>query len=207
MRFLQDLGVRPAYAARIYKTYGPDALEILQNDPYRVAEDIPRWGFYVADAVVRNSDRPVDETERSRACIMHLLDNAVEEGHTHLPKAELESRCADHFELDFEAVRNALDLLSGQRRIAVDTEAPDCPVYPEPLFTAETDLARRLEVMLSIDAPPVAGSENEDRIAAILVRRMAVRLSDAQMAVVRSVLNQRVVIITGGPGTGKALRN
>jgi exodeoxyribonuclease V alpha subunit len=203
MRFLQDLGVKPAYAARIYRTYGSDALEILRDDPYRVAEDIPRWGFYVADAVVRNSDRPVDETERSRACIMHLLDNAVEEGHTHLPRAELEFRCADHFELDFEAVRNALDLLCGQRRIVIDAEAPDCPVYPEPLYAAETDLARRLQVMLSIDAPPAGDRGGEDNIAALLVRRMAVRLSDAQMAVVQSVLNQRVVIITGGPGTGK----
>jgi exodeoxyribonuclease V alpha subunit len=203
MRFLQDLGVKPAYAARIYKIYGPEALDILRDDPYRVAGDIPRWGFYVADAVVRGSDRPVDETERARACLAHLLENAAEEGHTHLPKTELESRCADLFELDFEAVRNALELLSGQRRIIIDAAAPDCPVYPEPLFAAETDLARRLQVLQSIDVSPVGNCGDEDRVAAILVRRMAVRLSEAQMAVVQSVLNQRVVIITGGPGTGK----
>jgi exodeoxyribonuclease V alpha subunit len=203
MRFLQDLGIKPAYAARVYKTYGPDALEILQDDPYRVARDVPRWGFYVADAIVRGSDRPVDETDRARACLEHLLDNAVEEGHTHLPKAELESRCADHFELDFEAVRNALDLLTEQRRIVFDGAAPDAPVYPEPLFAAETDLARRLQALLSIEIPPVGDLGDEKRIAAILVRRMAVRLSEAQMAVVQSVLQQRAVIITGGPGTGK----
>jgi exodeoxyribonuclease V alpha subunit len=203
MRYLQDLGIKPAYAARIYKTYGSEALEILRDDPYRVARDIPRWGFYVADAVVRTSDRPVDETERARACLEHLLENAVDEGHAYVPKAELESRCADHFELDFEAVRNALESLSGQRRIVIDAAAPDCPVYPEPLFAAEADLARRLQALLSIDPPPVGRIGDDDRIAAILVRRMAVRLSEAQMAVVQSVLHQRVVIITGGPGTGK----
>jgi exodeoxyribonuclease V alpha subunit len=203
MRFLQDLGIKPAYGARIYKTYGPEALEILRDDPYRVAREIPRWGFYVADAIVRGSDAPVDETERARACLEHLLENAAEEGHTHLPKVELESRCADHFELDFEAVRNALELLSAERRIVVDAAAPDCPVYPEPLFAAETDLARRLQALLSIDLPPVGNDGDEARIAAILVRRMAVRLSEAQMAIVQSALHQRVVIITGGPGTGK----
>jgi len=202
MRFLQDLGVRPAYAAKIYKIYGSEALDILSEDPYRVARDIPRWGFYVADAVVRASDRPVDETERARACLAHLLDNAVEEGHTYVPGAGLESLCAERFELDFEAVRNALDLLSAERRIVIDAEAPDHPVYPEALFTAETDLARRLLTLSSIDMPP-AGTGNADNIASILARRMAVQLSEAQMAVVRSVLNQRVVIITGGPGTGK----
>jgi exodeoxyribonuclease V alpha subunit len=203
MRFLQDLGVRPAYAAKIYKIYGSEALDILRDDPYRVARDIPRWGFYVADAVVRASDRPVDETERARACLKHLLENAVEEGHTHVPGAELESRCAERFELDFEAVRNALELLIAERRIVLDTGAPDHPVYPEPLFTAETDLARRLLSLSSIDVPPAGKAGNEDSIAAILARRMAVQLSEAQMTVVRSVLSQRVVIITGGPGTGK----
>jgi exodeoxyribonuclease V alpha subunit len=134
---------------------------------------------------------------------MHLLENATDEGHAYLPKEELESRCGDHFELDFEAVRNALDLLSDQRRIILDTVAPDGPVYPEALFAAETDLARRLQALLSIDTPPEGNLGDEDRIAAILVRRMAVRLCEAQMAVVISALRQRVVIITGGPGTGK----
>jgi exodeoxyribonuclease V alpha subunit len=203
MRFLQDLGIKPAYAARIYKIYGSEALDILRDDPYRVAGDIPRWGFYVADAVVRASDRPVDETERARACLEHLLENAAEEGHTHVPRAELESRCADHFELDFEAVRNALELLCGERRIAIDTGAPDCPVYPEPLFAAETDLARRLQILLDMGPPPADDPRDSERIAAILVRRMAVRLSEPQMAIVQSVLRHRVVIITGGPGTGK----
>jgi exodeoxyribonuclease V alpha subunit len=203
MRFLQDLGVRPAYAAKIYKIYGSEALDILSEDPYRVARDIPRWGFYVADAVVRASDRPVDEIERARACLTHLLDNAVEEGHTYVPGAELESICAERFELDFEAVRNALDLLSAERRIVLDAAAPDHPVYPEPLFAAETDLARRLLTLSGIDLPPAGRPGAEDSIAAILARRMAVQLSKAQMSVVRSVLSQRVVIITGGPGTGK----
>jgi exodeoxyribonuclease V alpha subunit len=203
MRFLQELGIRPAYVARIYKLYGSEALDILRDDPYRVARDIPRWGFYVADAAVRGSDRPVDETERARACLSHLLENAAEEGHTHLPKAELESRCAERFELDFEAVRNALEQLHLERRIVIDADAPDCPVYPEPLFSAETDLARRLQTLLGIDPSPLDSHGGEGRIAGILERRMAVRLSEAQMAVVQSVLSQRVVIITGGPGTGK----
>ncbi len=203
MGFLQERGIKAAYGAKVYKTYGPEALQILRNDPYRVARDIPRVGFFIADAVVRNSDLPVDETARAQACLRHLLEQACEEGHLFVPKAELELRCTSLFDTDYEAMQTAMELLSADRQIVIDSDAPDCPVYPEPLHAAEADLARRLQALVTISPTTASGGADDRQIAATLVRRLAIQLSQTQMAVLHSVLRQRAVIITGGPGTGK----
>ncbi len=203
MGFLQDKGIKPAYGAKIYKTYGPEAPQILREDPYRVARDIPRWGFYIADAIVRSSDLPVDETDRAQACLRHLLEQACEEGHLFVPKDELEARSASLFDLDYEALQTALEQLCNDRQIIIDTHAPDCPVYPEPLYAAESDLARRLQALVTINPITASADADDEQIAATLVRRLAIQLSETQRAVLQSAFRQRAVIITGGPGTGK----
>ena len=203
MGFLQDQGIKPAYGAKVYKTYGPEALQILREDPYRVARDIPRWGFYVADAIIRNSDQPIDETARAQACLRHLLDEACEEGHLFMPKAELQERCTSLFDLDYEAVQTALEILCADRQIVIDAQAPDCPVYPGPLHAAETENARRLQALATIKPTAAFPDADDAKIAATLVRRLAIQLSHTQMEVLHSALRQRAVIITGGPGTGK----
>ncbi|MEJ2156907.1 MAG: ATP-dependent RecD-like DNA helicase [Desulfobacteraceae bacterium] len=201
MQFLQDNDVKPAYGARIYKTYGPDALEILKNDPYKVASDIPHIGFYIADAIVRKSDRPIDETDRARACVCHLLYEAGEKGHLFVGRAEVEASCDQAFHLSYDAVQDALDQLVEDREIVIDRQAPGEPVYRQALYAAETGIAQRLQAMLTI---PVAHADvDAGQIAEAVVRRLAIQLSRTQLTVLQSVLNQRLVIITGGPGTGK----
>jgi len=201
MRFLQDHDVKPAYGAMIYRAYGPDAMEILQSDPYRVAADIPRAGFYIADAIVQKSDLPIDESERAQACLRHLLQEAGEEGHLFIPRAELEAHCGQAFNLAFDAVRDGLDHLMAEGQVAVDTDAPDVPVYLQSIRAAEIDIARRLQALLTI--PVTLPQVDLQTMAATAVRRLAISLSDTQTAVLQSIRNQRLVIITGGPGTGK----
>lgn len=201
MRFLQEHDLKPAYGPKIYKAYGPEAIEILRHDPYRVAADIPRIGFYIADAVVQKSDLPIDETERARACLRHLLYEAGEEGHLFIPKAQLEARCDEAFNLGYDAVRDALAQLANDRQIKMDDKAPDAPVYLQPLYAAEIEIAKRLQALLTI---PAALPEVDTRqITATVVKRLAIQLSKTQLAVLQSTLDQRLVIITGGPGTGK----
>ncbi len=203
MGFLQGCGVKAAYGARVYKAYGSEALSILRSDPYRVARDIPRAGFLIADAVVRHGGLPVDETQRARACLRYLLEESCEQGHIFVPKAELESMCSSTFDLDFEAMQTALDLLGAEREIKIDHHAPDCPVYPGALYAAEVETAVRFQTLAAIEPERIAGGIDAQRIAAILVRRLAIQLSKTQTEALHSVLRQRAVIITGGPGTGK----
>ncbi|MGD9368033.1 MAG: ATP-dependent RecD-like DNA helicase [Desulfobacteraceae bacterium] len=201
MQFLQDHKLKPAYGAKIYKAYGPEAMEILQNDPYRVARDIPRIGFYIADAIVQRSDLPIDETGRARACLRHLLQEAGEEGHLYISKADLETRCGETFNLGFDAVQDALDDLIEDQQIKLDEQAPGLPVYLQSFYAAETEIAKRLEALLSI--PLALPDVDAGEICATVVRRLAIQLSPTQAAVLQSALVQRLVIITGGPGTGK----
>ncbi len=201
MQFLQDHDIKPAYAARVYKTYGSQALEILRSDPYRVAVDIPRIGFYIADAVVRRSDLPVDESERAEACVRHLLGEAYDRGHIFIPRDELDQRCSDMFQLDYHTLQNALESLSSQGVIICDIQAPGRPLYLKPLYLAETEIALRLQAMatMPVDLPQI----DPRQIMETTFHRLAIKLSDAQMAVLQSVFDHRVVVITGGPGTGK----
>ena len=201
MAFLQDNGVKPAHGARIYKTYGAEALSVLQNEPYRLADDLPRIGFYIADAIVRHSELPIDEIERARACLRYLLEEAADEGHMFVPMQALVGRCSTAFNLDFHAAQEALARLVEAEQVTVCPDAPDEPVYLAALYDAEELIARRLRVMLEIPAPEP--SVDADQIMAAVVKRLAIQLSDTQLAVLESVLSHRVVIITGGPGTGK----
>ncbi|MGD8846492.1 MAG: helix-hairpin-helix domain-containing protein, partial [Desulfobacteraceae bacterium] len=201
MVFLQDHGLKPAYGAKLYKTYGAEAMAILQSDPYRAAADIPRIGFYIADAIVQKSDLPVDEAKRARACIRHLLQEAGEQGHLFIPKNELEARCDDAFNLGYDAVQDALVQLEDDRQIKVDPQAPGAPVYLQPHYDAEKEIAKRLGALLTIPVTPPKVDARQ--IAATVVRRLAIELTGTQLAVLQSTLDQRLVIITGGPGTGK----
>jgi exodeoxyribonuclease V alpha subunit len=201
MQVLQANGVQSVHAMRIYKQYGPDALDIIRNHPDRLAIDIPRVGFHIYAALVRQCAQPFDEVRHACVCIRFILDEATEEGHTFVPRDILVERCATAFDLDYHAVREALEQSVVEERIVICPQAPGSPVYLQPLYAAEQRIARRLRAMLSIAAPPP--SIDPRQIMATVVKRLAIQLSEAQMAVVQSVFNSRVVIITGGPGTGK----
>lgn len=202
MRFLQDHDIKPAYGARIYKTYGVDALDVLQNDPYRLTVDLPRIGFYIYDAVLRQSGRPIDEEQRARACLRHLLEEACDDGHMFLAFDDIVARCDKAFGLDHTAVQTALETLAQDHEIKIDREAPDAPVYLYALYHAETRIARRLQALTEVPLPKPLSMDDEAILSAV-VHRMAIALSETQLAVVKSALHHPVVIITGGPGTGK----
>jgi exodeoxyribonuclease V alpha subunit len=201
MQFLQENGVKPAYGARIYKTYGTDALEILQSNPYQVAADLPRIGFQIADAIVRHSGLPIDEEERAAACVHYVLETACDDGHMYMERDQLIEQCSNWFELDYHALEQALEFLADDRRIALDPQAPGKPVYLYALYRAEMDIARRLQAVQTIPAP--VQTVDSSRIMETIVRRLAIALSETQLTILQRVLHNRMVIITGGPGTGK----
>jgi exodeoxyribonuclease V alpha subunit len=204
MRFLEKNGVDTAYAARLLREYGSDAVEILCNDPYRVAEDIPRIGFIIADAVVRHADTPVDEIERAKACMLHLFEQAVDQGHTYISRDRLLDQCREVFNIDLDTGQAALgELIQEGALIAEDKAAHggSPQVFPKRLHQAETTIARRIEAMLAIplvDTPP-----DEHLIGAGVRDKLALALSMQQEEILAQILAHKVSVITGGPGTGK----
>lgn len=204
LRFLEETGVDTVHAARLLREYGSDVIDILCNDPYRVAEDIPRIGFRIADAIVRHADTPVDETDRARACMIHLFDQAVDQGHAYIPQEQLFEQCREDFDVGPENGAAAMADLVGAGELVVEDgqQNGNAPlVFPRMLHQAETVIARRIAAMQSIplaDPPPDSGL-----ITAEVLKRLSITLSAQQEKILSRMLAHKVSVITGGPGTGK----
>jgi exodeoxyribonuclease V alpha subunit len=199
VQFLEQNGVDTAHAARLLREYGSDAVEILCNDPYRVAEDIPRIGFLIADAIVRHTDTPVDEMDRAKACLLHLFEQAVDQGHTYIARDLLFDQCREIFAVAPDIGAAALEHLVQAGELVVEGDGP--LVYPRALHQAETVIARRIAAMQTV---PAADPPPDSRmITAAVLRKLAIALSAQQETILAQVLAHKVSVVTGGPGTGK----
>ncbi|MEE4263235.1 MAG: ATP-dependent RecD-like DNA helicase [Desulfobacteraceae bacterium] len=204
MQFLQKMGVQTSYCAKIYKEYGPDAVSLIQEDPFVLADDFPGAGFLMADAIARKQGVETEDPERVRACILHLILQNADDGHTFAERENLSARCENQFQIGQLAFENAIDELIEAKVVMVEPIADDpwaSSVYLKELYHAESGLAKRLQAMLSV---PVGTSEIEaDSIAKQVHQKLAINLSNEQLQVLEQIFSHRLAIITGGPGTGK----
>ena len=204
MQFLQEMGVQTSYCAKIYKAYGPDAVDLIREDPYALAEDIPGAGFLIADTVARKLGVEIENPERVRACIMHIISQNADDGHTFAEQENLVARCENQFQISRATIENTIDEMAAAKTIVVEPLASDRStnaIFKRELYLAETGLANRLKAMLSL---PVAVAEiDPGRIAAEVHHRLAINLSSEQLAALEHIFSHRIAIVTGGPGTGK----
>jgi len=197
MVFLQGLGVSLAYAARIRRVYGNDAVQKVRDNPYRLARDIPGIGFLLADRIARSLGIGADSPLRLQAGVLHLVSVFVDEGHTFAPIDELTGRTHEALAIEPELVATAIDQLVQEGALVRELDA----VYPAWLHRAETEAAQRL-VSLLVAPPPVLNPDPAWPGTAVQAALMA-RLSDGQRAAVKLSQESRVLVLTGGPGTGK----
>jgi exodeoxyribonuclease V alpha subunit len=204
MQFLQEMGVATAYSGKILGEYGRDAVEVIRGNPYRLAADIPGISFYFADTIARKLGVPKDESSRVRACIFHVMQQFINEGHVFAFENQLLEHCRNLFQLDDTAVLNTMDELADSGELVIEettTDPPNRTVCLKELHHAEAGIADRLKALLSVPViPPDIGTE---RISAEVQKKLAITLSAEQLNVLEEVLSHRTVIITGGPGTGK----
>src|SRR5690606_28803246 len=140
MVFLQGHGISPAYAARIYRTYGDDAIRRVWENPYRLAMDIPGIGFKTADGIAQSLGIAHDAPERLAAGLHHMLQEAAERGHVFVLRQELLEQAAQALQVDAEALTGPLQRLVAQQQAVADGER----IYSNALYRAETGLARAL---------------------------------------------------------------
>jgi len=202
MQFLTDHNVGVFHASEILRTYGSGAMEILLNEPYLIARDIPQIGFKIADMIAKGNGVEKDNEQRLMACLIHCLLILEQDGHVYALKADLFKLCASTSNVNEKMFEPVIDALSDQEEIIVHENAnQEICVYLSRLYRAETGIANRIKTFLSF--PVNEHNISEDQILEIVLSRLAVKLSDEQLLVVCQVLKQRVVVITGGPGTGK----
>ncbi len=204
MQFLQQMGVQTAHGAQIYKEYGPDAVDFIRQDPYRLAEDIPGVGFLIADTIAQKLGMEKDDPQRVRACILNILLQNAEDGHTFAEEENLYARCETYFQIDRRVIHNTIAEMAAAKALVVEPltgEVFSNAIYLKDLHQAEAGLADRLKAMLTV---PVEVAEiDAERIAAQVHKKLAINLSTEQLAVLEQIFSHRIAIITGGPGTGK----
>jgi len=204
MQFLQEMGVQTSYCGKIYEAYGQDAVDLLRQDPYVLADDFPGAGFLIADTIARKLGTDIEDPERVRACILHLIMQNAEEGHTFAEAENLIARCESQFQISRMTVEETIDEMAAARAIVIEpfeNEHHTSAIFMKDLHRAETELANRLQAMLSVPLEPA--EIKVDRIAMAVHQRLAINLSSEQLEIIEQIFGHRVAIITGGPGTGK----
>ncbi len=206
MLFLKAHDVSTAYAAKIYKTYGQRAIRVVKENPYQLAEDIYGIGFVTADRIARDLGMAPDAPQRLQAGILYVLSEAADrEGHVYLPRAELLERCAQILEAtERTKIEAALLAAASARRVVLHDrgEGQEPAVYLAPFLTAEQGLARRLKALLAAPGPvPSTALEKAERLIAQIKQEWP--YSDRQLQAIRAILTHKLIILTGGPGTGK----
>ena len=197
MLFLQGHGVSAAYATRIYKTYGQGAVKVVQDNPYRLAQDVRGIGFITADKIAQQMGIDEHSPHRAQAALEHLLLERADEGHVFTPDAELVEMCRSRFDIPEELLTAAVGDLRKAGRIVLDGEA----VYLRGLYLAERSVADSIR-----DLVASLGQRREfDAASAVdwASRRMGMELTGEQKEAVHEAVLRKVFVLTGGPGTGK----
>ena len=204
MQFLQEMGLNTSFCSRIIQAFGVHAVDIIRKDPYRLAQDIPGIGFYFADQIARKLGSAIQDSQRARACILHLMQQSVNQGHNFVYKDHLLEHCRKLFQIEPDTAGSAITALSDSGELVVENTAVDADVeavFLRPLYQAETGLANRLRALLSV--PVIAPDIDAERISSAVQKKVAIMLSAEQLNVLEKILLHRAAVITGGPGTGK----
>jgi exodeoxyribonuclease V alpha subunit len=201
MVFLHSNGVGTARAVRIYKTYGSDAVQVMTENPYRLARDIRGIGFKTADAIAMKLGIEKTAMIRVRAGISYALTEAMDDGHCGLPTAELVPLAVELLEISKELVQTALDLeLSEGTVIAASVGETPC-VFLGGLYRAEQVIAERLMTLACGKLP--WQFVDADKALPWVEQKTGLSLAESQVAAIRLALVSKVLVITGGPGVGK----
>ncbi len=206
MLFLQGHGVSPTFAVKIYRTYKERSIEVVEQNPYQLATDIWGIGFKSADKIAQNIGIAPDAPERLQAGLVYVLNQEMDgSGHCFLPEDDLVKRACEILEAEVAPVEQALAELVGTERLVAETVellgTSDTAIYTPSIHTTEKAVAERINTLLNspwrsrltpteIDAA-VAGVKGYDALSA------------EQQQAVRRAVSEPLMILTGGPGTGK----
>ena len=201
MVFLHEHGVSTARAVRIFKTYGADSVQVMSENPYRLARDIRGIGFRTADAIAMQLGIEKTAMIRVRSGISFTLSEATNDGHCGLPRGDLTSGTADLLEVTPDLVAEALEQEIADGYVVVDRVGDTECVFLLALYRAEAYIARRLHALCSGDRPwpDIDGG----KAIPWAQQRTGLELADSQREAVRTALLSKVMVVTGGPGVGK----
>lgn len=204
--FLQGHGLGPALTERIVRAWGDEAASRVSRQPYDLVSEVRGVGFRTADALALRIGIGEQAPERIRAGLLHCLQVAAERGDCYVPRELLVKRARRLLELDdSDIVSDGIEELAVARDVVIECDeiTPGARVYPRGLHSTERRVARRVARLMAAERAPGSDRDRIVRSVAQVESGLGVALADAQReAVVHSLLN-RLLVVTGGPGTGK----
>jgi exodeoxyribonuclease V alpha subunit len=202
MVFLQGNGVSPAYAMKIYKQYGKDSVKIVSENPYRLAMDIFGIGFMTADRIAEKLGVPKDSQIRAEAGILYVLHELSDEGHVFYPCDPLIRKCSEILTIEEPGIAFALDAVNSEKKVIIeDRETNEKHVYLTKYHVSECGAAQRFKSLLAF--PKQLRLVNIDQAIEWVQKILKISFSEKQIDALRDSINSKVMVITGGPGTGK----
>lgn len=196
MLFLQGYGVSTAYAAKIYRQYGKESIDKVKENPYRLADDIWGIGFKTADGIANKMGYEKNDIRRCQSGIIYTLNQLANEGHVFAEEEQLVKAALDLLEAEEEPIRAALTNMIQTEEVKMEEEA----IYLPPFYFAEVGTANRLLAL-------VEGQEKELFIRPMdlqaLSKETGVEYDEVQLQAIEEAIRSKVMVLTGGPGTGK----
>lgn len=196
MLFLQGYGVSTAYAAKIYRQYGKESIDKVKENPYRLADDIWGIGFKTADGIANKMGYEKNDIRRCQSGIIYTLNQLANEGHVYAEEEQLVKAALDLLEAEEEPIRAALTNMIQTEEVKMEEEA----IYLPPFYFAEVGTANRLLAL-------VEGQEKELFIRPMdlqaLSKETGVEYDEVQLQAIEEAIRSKVMVLTGGPGTGK----
>lgn len=200
MIFLQQYGITMNLAVKVYQQYGQEVYGIIRENPYRLADDIEGVGFRTADEIAVRVGIRMDFDFRIRSGILYVLLQASTEGHTYLPEEELTRRTGQLLEVGEEQIEKQYMDLAIERKIIMKQGENQTQIYAVSFYYMEANTATMLKQLnVSYDVPDL---EIEERVRRI-EKQTGMKLDEHQMTAVKEAVRNGLLIITGGPGTGK----
>ena len=200
MIFLQQYGISTTLAVKIYNTYGQEVYSILKENPYRMADDVDGVGFRTADEIAARVGIRTDSDFRIRSGIQYALLQASNEGNTYLPMPELTQRASALLEIEPEYIEKHYMNLAMDRKIIMRQVDDVTQIYASAFFYMEANTATMLKQLdATFDVPDI---EIEARLRQI-EKQTKMDLDEHQVEAVKEAVRNGVLVITGGPGTGK----
>lgn len=196
MLFLQGYGVSTAYAAKIYREYGKESIDKVKENPYRLADDIWGIGFKTADGIAAKMGYGKEDPRRCRSGILYTLGQLSDEGHVYAGEEQLVKTAGQLLEAGETAIRDTLAGMLQAEDLILDKDA----IYLPPFYHAECGTSRRLR-----DLAESTGRSLFDGLfdPSSLTAETGIEYDEVQLAAIRQAVTSKVMVLTGGPGTGK----
>ena len=195
MLFLQGHGVSTAYAAKIYRQYGKESIDLVKENPYRLADDIWGIGFKTADSIAAKMGYEKNDLRRCQSGLIYTLNQLANEGHVYAEEEQLVKAALELLEADEVPIREALTHMVQTEDLKLEDEA----IYLPPFYFAEVGTTNRLLALLHASDQDFTKKMNVQALS----KETGIEYDEVQLQAIEEAIRSKVMVLTGGPGTGK----